>query len=129
MQELTHHIISSKDQHQHLQKGKLWLLEKFAIEWPILQISGILLPDLVEFYQWLNTNVSHILTREEASSITIGDVIRLAEENSSKDVGLHVRELFERVKKNYNTYLELTDRVLDGGIYDNRTPLLRLLTG
>ena len=35
-----------------------YLLARFAQEWPQLQAGGLLLPDLVEFYQWLHTALS-----------------------------------------------------------------------
>jgi vacuolar-type H+-ATPase subunit D/Vma8 len=34
------------------------------MEWPILQAGGLLLPKLVEFYQWLHTQLGR-MSREE----------------------------------------------------------------
>ena len=61
----------------------------------------------MELYQWLHTHYAHLLTPEQARSITIGQVIRLAEQNLSKDLGKHIKSLFDRVKQGYNQYLEL----------------------
>ena len=33
------------------------LLSRFSMEWPRLQAGGLLLPKLVEFYQWLHTQL------------------------------------------------------------------------
>ena len=42
---------------QHSEGGELMLLSRFSMEWPILQAGGLLLPKLVEFYQWLHTQL------------------------------------------------------------------------
>ena len=126
--ELMHSIIRTRDQLYCSKDGKFWLLEKFTAELPKLLISANLLPDLVEFYQWLNMNLSHILTREAASKIKIGEIISLAEKNCSKEVGIHVRNLYERVKRNFNQYMKLIDKPPGQNILDD-THLLHLLTG
>jgi hypothetical protein len=36
------------------------LLSRFSMEWPILQAGGLLLPKLVEFYQWLHTQLGRM---------------------------------------------------------------------
>ena len=51
-QEFIHSVLSSGD--ICTQKGKLYLLGRFAQKWPQLLAGGLLLPDLVEFYQWLH---------------------------------------------------------------------------
>ena len=54
-QDFIHSVLSSGDICSYTQKGKLYLLGRFAQEWPRLQAGGLVLPDLVEFYQWLHT--------------------------------------------------------------------------
>ena len=73
-QELTHCIVSAGDLQQHGEGGKLRLLASFTMEQPHLYRGGVLLPDLVEFYQWLHMDLAHLLTYDHASSITIGQV-------------------------------------------------------
>ena len=53
--DFTHSVLSSGDIQSHARGGELYLLARFAQEWPRLQAGGLLLPDLVEFYQWLHT--------------------------------------------------------------------------
>ena len=54
-EEFIHSLKSSEDIQNHSQGGDLFLLGRFAQEWPHLQAGGLLLPDLVEFYHWLHT--------------------------------------------------------------------------
>ena len=58
-----HCIISYGHLEQHSEGGELRFLSDFAQSWRVLQAGGLLLPDLVEFYQWLHTELgvfSHI---------------------------------------------------------------------
>ena len=114
-QEFTHSILSVGDLDQHSEGGKLCLLAKFSMEWRRLQRGGMLLPDLVEFYQWLHTNLSHLITYKRASNLTIGHVIKLAKQNSSKDYGGHLWDLYKRVEHHYNTYVELIGGAIGAG--------------
>lgn len=75
--DLTHFILRAGDLHQHSQDGELWPLFSFSMEWPILQVGGALLPELVELYRWLHLNVAHMATYNRAASITIGEVNHL----------------------------------------------------
>ena len=111
------------------------------MEWPRLQRGGVLLPELVELYQWLDSNIAHLLTYDQASSITIGQVISLAERNLGCEMGEHIRSLYEKVKLNYNHYVELIGGAIGAGAcaavrQGNRIftiaddiPLLHFLTG
>ena len=114
-QEFTHCILSAGDLQQHSEGGKLRLLARFAMDWPRLQRGAVLLPDLVELYQWLHTNIAFLITNEYASTVTIGQVIRLAVKNSSKQYGQHLWELYKRVEHNYNTYVELIGGAIGSG--------------
>lgn len=140
-QELTHCILSAGDLRQHSEGGKLWLLSRFAMEWACLQVGGALLPALVELYRWLHLNLAHLLTYDQASSISIGRVLTLAERNLGKELGEHIRNLYERVKVHYNRYVELIGGAIGAGacaavrrgnkiftIADD-IPLLHFLTG
>ena len=54
-QEFTHSLLSFRDIQRHAQGRDLHLLTRFTQEWPRLQVGGLLLPDLVKFYQWLHS--------------------------------------------------------------------------
>lgn len=56
-EDFTHRLLGTGDLKQHSEGGELMLLSRFSMEWPILQAGGLLLPKLVEFYQWLHTQL------------------------------------------------------------------------
>ncbi len=64
-----------------------------------------MLPDLVELYQWIHTNLSYQITRDQALSFTMGHVIKKVKENSSQS-GEYLCMLYNRVKSNYNCYVD-----------------------
>jgi len=72
-------------------------LQHFTVEYERLQVGGALLPDLVEFYQWIHTHLSHLVTYEIAKQITIGQVFRLSANRYSKDISEHLTNLLERI--------------------------------
>ena len=105
--ELIHSILSSGDLQKHSKGGKLSLLAKFTMERPLLHKGEVLLPDLVELYQWLHKDIAHLLTYEKASSITIDQVVSFARKKLNKQDGEHICNLYQRVKSNYNQYVTL----------------------
>ncbi len=105
IQECTHSIIGIGDLQQYSENREYWLLTKFAIKLPRLEKGGLLLPDLVELYRWIHTNLSNLITRDQASSFTMGHVIKKVKENSAPS-GEYLRELYDRVKSNYNRYVD-----------------------
>ena len=70
----------------------------------MLQLGGALLPDLVELYQWLHTHLSHLVTYERATKISIGNVISLTAKRYSQKVCTNLTNLFERMISKYNSY-------------------------
>ena len=76
----------------------LLVLRQFTFEWKKLQIGGMLLPDLVEFYQWIHTELSHLVTFQRAEEISIGKIISLSAKRYSQDCFSHLTDLFKRVK-------------------------------
>ena len=131
--ELIHSILSSGDLQEHSKGGTLSLLAKFTMERPLLHKGEGLLPDLVELYQWLHKDIAHLLTHEEASSITIGQVVNFAKRNLNKEDGEHIWNLYQRVKTHCNQYMKLVRRTVGASnvtiSISDHTPLLRLLTG
>ena len=74
------------------------MLTQFVLERPQLEAGGHLLPDLVEFYMWLHTQLAYIVSYENATELTIGKVIERIIERYSNDFGKHLKDLYERVK-------------------------------
>ena len=75
----------------------LLVLHRFTLERKKLQMGGALLPDLVEFYQWIHTELSHLVTYERAKQISIGTVMSLSAKRYSQEYFNHLTNLFKRV--------------------------------
>ena len=75
----------------------LFALHQFTLEQKKLQVGGALLPDLVEFYKWIHTQLSHLVTYQRAKQITIGKVISLTAKRYSQELCEHLTKLFERI--------------------------------
>ena len=54
------------------------LLLKFLDNYRRLSVGSVLLPQLVRFYTWLDTHLSHLLTKDQAMKRTIEEVLKLA---------------------------------------------------
>ncbi len=60
--DFVHRIVSYGELEQHSEGGELRGLSEFAQGWRRLQAGGLLLPDLVEFYRWLHTELCTYVT-------------------------------------------------------------------
>ena len=96
--DFTHNLLSSADISLQKQGGELSMLTQFVLERPKLQAGEHLLPDLMEFYRWLHTQLAYIVSYDMATELKIGQVVERAVERYSKDFGKHVQDLYERVK-------------------------------
>ena len=106
--------------------GTLYVLSRFVMNWPRLQIGGNLLPDMIEFYCWLHSNLAHTISINMASKYKISNVIRKARNRSSKEFSKHLSDLYHKVKENYNRYIELIGGFLSPGSGDNRLKKINL---
>ena len=75
----------------------LFALHQFTLEQKKLQVGGALLPDLVEFYTWIHTQLSHLVTYQRAKQITIGNIISLTAKRYSQELCDHLTNLFRRI--------------------------------
>ena len=83
----------------------LFVLHQFTLKKQMLHLGGALLPDLVEFYQWIHTHMSHLVTYEKAKEMNIGKVISLSAKRYSQEVGDKLKSLFDRIiSKNNGLY-------------------------
>ena len=76
-------------------KNPQYVLSKFALAYPRLKAGGALLPDLIEFYQWIHTELAYLVTYNYAQNNTLEDVITKADK---KYEGLDLCQLYDRVK-------------------------------
>ena len=93
MAELSHTLLSSVD--VNAASNELHVLSKFVLEYPHLQITGTLLPDLLELYQWIHTELAYLINYQYAQKHTIEEVIAKVD---NKYPALNIQQLFERVK-------------------------------
>jgi len=99
-------LVAAREAH-NLDDTHLFALHLFTFEYERLQVGGALLPDLVEFYQWIHTNLSHLVSYERAKQITIGNVISLSTKRYTQDICDHLTELFKRIIGNIRKHFEL----------------------
>ena len=70
---------------------------------PLHQVGGQLLPDLVEFYQWLHTHLAHQVTHHRAcNTFTIGQVVALASRRMPHNMADQIQQLYQRVKGEFS---------------------------
>jgi len=89
-------LVAAREAH-NLDDTHLFALHIFTLEYERLQVGGALLPDLVEFYQWIHTHLSHLVTYEKAQKITIGKIISLSAKRYSQELCEHLTSLFKRI--------------------------------
>ena len=75
----------------------VYALHQFTLEQRRLQVGGALLSDLVEFYQWIHTQLSHLVTYQRAKQITVGNVINLTAKRYSQELCNNLTTLFKRI--------------------------------
>ena len=77
--------------------AKYEVLVHFMNRYARLTAGGILLPSLIEFYQWIITDLSHVITKKQASEMSLHDAVDLATEKYSEELEQHYTKLFESV--------------------------------
>ena len=75
----------------------VFALHCFTFGYKRLQLGGALLPNLVEFYQWIHTHLLHLVTYEIAKQITIGKIVSLSAERYPQEVCTHLTLLLKRI--------------------------------
>ena len=75
--------------------NQFYVLSKFALTYPRLRAGGALLPDLIEFYQWIHRQLAYLVTRNYAQRHGLEEIISKADQ---KD---YLFQLYDRVKGLY----------------------------
>ena len=52
-------------------------LSQFVLQYPRLRLGIDLLPDVVELYQWLHTELTYAVTYDDAAAITLGRLVKV----------------------------------------------------
>lgn len=137
-EDLIHYLLSQGKLEQLSEGGEYHSILRFAIDLKQLQVGGELLPDLIELYKWIHSNLSVLVTRHKATTITIKNVLDIAIKHASGDAGDHLRKLYERVVLNCRRY-QYAETSATGSIetmkrkkkivFNNNTSLLHFLSG
>lgn len=93
--EFLQHVLGFADE----QDPCIQLLLQFALEYPRLEIACFLLPELVELYWWLHTDLAHMISRDTAQKTTVKQLMahlkKYYQNDNEKQKKLH---LFNSVK-------------------------------
>ena len=96
LQHFTHYVQEHCASSQ--QRGNYSVLVKLLNSYPRLQAGSTLLPSLIEFYQWIITDLSHVLTQKDSLEMGICTAVKFASEKYSKAVENRYTKLFESVQ-------------------------------
>eukprot|EP00117_Sycon_ciliatum_P002930 scpid215/ scgid3933/ E3 ubiquitin-protein ligase RNF213 len=80
-----------------------------------LHVGGMLLPDLVEFYTWIHSMLAFSVTFEQATTVTVGQVLERLSQRYSKSAAQHINQLFERLSGRFNAYVDFCGGVIGHG--------------
>jgi len=72
--------------------NQFYVLSKFALTYPRLKAGGALLPDLIEFYQWIHGRLAYLVTKNYAQKHGLEEVISKADQKH------YLFQLYDRVK-------------------------------
>ena len=75
--------------------NQFYVLSKFALMYPRLKAGGALLPDLIEFYQWIHRELAYLVDKKYAQGHGLEEVITKADQ---KYEDIDLLQLYERVK-------------------------------
>ncbi len=90
---------------QLFHSGDLYVIATFVVQQKKLQCGGYLLPDLIEFYNWLHSSFS--LSVDKAVTYKIGNVIKKLQHTENECFSKHLVDLYERIKQGCKNYLKM----------------------
>ena len=74
------------------------ILSQYALYRRQLEVGGELLPNLIEFYQWLHQELAYVITRKDAESIPVSRAVKVLAKSYSVDEGERLLQLYKRLK-------------------------------
>ena len=80
------------------QENSEYVLAQFALQYQQLELGGAMLPELVEFYQWIHQELGHVITHEDASKITLRRAVRVLAKSYSPEEGDRLIGLYNKLK-------------------------------
>ena len=136
-EDLCHYMISQGKLEQLSENGEYHSVLRFTMDLKQLEVSGELLPDLIELYSWIHTNLSFRITRKKATDYFFKDIIDRVMKNEKND-GPHLKRLYNRVVVNCRRYYQTERRIIESvgseerakhTLLNNKTPLIHFLSG
>ena len=73
---------------------------QFVLQYPRLRLGVDLLPDVVELYQYLHTELTYAVTYDEAAAITLGRLAKV----TPKYIPHHDTAHYDKLKSKYSHY-------------------------
>ena len=92
--QLKNNLVSVQD---CAKEAKHTVLLHFLEDRHRLSVGSVLLPDLAEFYLWLDVHLAHLIKYEVAQTLTVGQLIEKASRRFPSEAA-RLKELFSRVK-------------------------------
>ena len=82
LQTFTHYVLERCEG----DSSKYDILVKFLHRYNRLKAAGTLLPQLIKFYLWLHTYLSHLITQAESTEMSVYRAIEVINENYSLQI-------------------------------------------
>ena len=90
------------------------LSEFYLTQQPSLKHS-LLIPDIIEIYEWIHKKLAYLFSEQEAAEISVLEVIKKYTEKTDKVVGQKMERTYKRMLKAWNGYLNFTGGVIGLG--------------
>ena len=100
--QLKHNLVSVQDCSE---EPKHTVLLKFLEDRHRLAVGSALLPDLVEFYLWLDVHLAHLIRYEVAQTLSVGELIERVEARP-RSTGKKLQTLYGRLMSMWLSYAE-----------------------
>ena len=100
--QLKHNLVSVQDCSE---EPKHTVLLKFLEDCHRLAVGSDLLPDLVEFYLWLDVHLAHLIRYEVAQTLSVGQLLERVEARP-RSTGKKLQTLYGRLMSMWLSYAE-----------------------
>lgn len=79
-------------------KNNVYLLTIFVGNYKKIDIGERILPRLIEFYQWLHSNLAFQLSHMQAEQLTVKQVIDTVSKHCTPELKKYLQELYKEVR-------------------------------
>ena len=94
--------------------SSFYVLYQFLLMRPILDAGIRILPNLVDFYQWIHTQFPQYLTRKQTESTTVNNLlaVEVSDVGYSPEIRTERTEQFQRICGNQKCYIGIGTAVI-----------------